>query len=822
MARVRSTVERAATLHRQAVATVDAAGRALDNFAPERAAASFDAELRVLTARLSQLALAAAPGWLGLDLDEDIADLPNGTALGSVIPVRIGTASPTEDTSFPVVVPLMGAGHLAIEATIDGRTGALLRGVLLRLVAATAPGSLRVRAVDPTGIAFEAFAALHDGRVMPPPATDRAGLRAVLAEAEQWIRTPGQAGRHLLIVIAALPARTDTADLTRLHAVAQQGTAARVTVLIAGDTTLPNATRVTFSGSDGIVSHQGVALGAENVLAAPLRVDPEPPAKLIETVCAQVAVQAKAVDSLSLRDLLPDETWQRDSSAGIATTVGVAGLSTLTVRLDDLTPHWLIGGRSGSGKTALLINVLYGLCSAYSPAELTLYLLDFKEGVSFREFTPSERDPSWIPHTRAVGIESDRAYGLAVLRELEAEMTRRADLFKDAEVTRFVEFRETTKLPRVICVIDEFQVLLAGDDRTARRAVAALESLARKGRSYGIHLILASQTVRGIESLYAKRESIFGQFPVRIALPGGSDVLDVRNDSASALRLGTAVVNTAGGLGGPTGVARAHERLVEFPDPYAEPKTLSSLRRKLFLTRPVGSEPPYVFRGGASARLPAKIARGRRFTAYLGQAIDVPLTPVTFPFDTTPGRHIGVIGPSEMGADLLDAAARSLAAQHAPGTVRFVIAPLVAAADEVGAALATDLAETGHRVEVVDLANLRVTIENRSTRDTYIVVFGIDGVGVDMRWLLREGPAGHAHLVGWWRGLRRFGEDTGGPTGREDVAGVVLLNVPAADAAIFLGDADLDWQPRANRALMHDRHTSRTEMIVPYVRRSRS
>ena len=125
-------------------------------------------------------------------------------------------------------------------------------------------------------------------------------------------------------------------------------------------------------------------------------------------------------------------------------------------------------------------------------------------------------------------MESDREYGLAVLRELDAEMTRRSVAYKRAGVTRFADLRAFAKeeghgkpLPRVLCVIDEFQVLLAGNDPMATEAVGLLESLARKGRSYGIHLVLASQTVLGVEALYAKRDSIFGQFPVRIALPGG-------------------------------------------------------------------------------------------------------------------------------------------------------------------------------------------------------------------------------------------------------------------------------------------------------------
>ena len=100
--------------------------------------------------------------------------------------------------------------------------------------------------------------------------------------------------------------------------------------------------------------------------------------------------------------------------------VGHDGDRPVTLQFNDLTPHWMIGGRSGAGKTAFLINVLYGLATRYGPDELTLYLLDFKEGVSFAEFVPTQRDRSWLPHARAVGVESDREYGLAVLRELDA------------------------------------------------------------------------------------------------------------------------------------------------------------------------------------------------------------------------------------------------------------------------------------------------------------------------------------------------------------------------------------------------------------------
>jgi hypothetical protein len=811
------------------VATADAAARVLEDMTPDESPPGLDATQRSLSATLAELAADVAPGWLSVSWDATVAPPAVGTEAGAELALRVGVASPLPGVQFPVLVPLLGIGHLAIDAAPHHPAAiGLLRSIVLRLLAAATPGTLRVRGIDPTGVAFAPFQSLFDGRLMPPPAAELGGMRTLLAEAEQWVRTPAPAGRHLLFVIAGLPTGAEPSDVARVHALAAAGPAARLTMIVtglppadavriahdAGMAPVANATTVVVRGDTVTVAGR---YGSGGVLNSPVELDGDPPPRLLDTVCATVAEQARIVATLRMTDLLPSETWQDSSAEGLATTVGLTGHAALSLRLADLTPHWLIGGRSGAGKTALLINILYGLCSRYSPAELTLYLLDFKEGVSFREFTPTDRDPSWIPHARAVGVESDRAYGLAVLRELDDEMTRRSVLYKDAGVTRFADLRETDELPRILCVIDEFQVLLAGDDRIARQAVALLESVARKGRSYGIHLILASQTMRGVESLYSKRDSIFGQFPVRIALPGGSDVLDVRNAAAATLRLGTAVVNTAGGLGGPSGAARAHERLIDFPDPHAEPRTLATLRRRLWLARSAGARPPYVFEGYAPQHLPATLPSSRRPIAYLGRVIDVPLSLAAFTLDGTPGRHLAVIGPSEMGAGLLDAAVRSLAAQVDPGSVRFVLAPLVAASDAVGADLATALAGAGHACDVVDAKALRGIVEDPATEDTYVFGFGLDGAA-DLRALLRDGPGRNVHVFGWWRGLRRFGEDTGGSAGREDVAGVVLLNVPATDAAIFLGELDLDWQPRPNRALFHDRHAARTEVIVPFVR----
>ena len=86
--------------------------------------------------------------------------------------------------------------------------------------------------------------------------------------------------------------------------------------------------------------------------------------------------------------------------------------------MGDAPPHALIGGPSGSGKTNLLYALIARSPPATPPDELELYLLDFKEGVSFARFAPGRRDPSWLPHVRLVGVNvnTDREFGLALLR----------------------------------------------------------------------------------------------------------------------------------------------------------------------------------------------------------------------------------------------------------------------------------------------------------------------------------------------------------------------------------------------------------------------
>ncbi len=867
MARLRVSVERAAALHRQAAAVADGAAAALDRFAPEAAPAAEYAEQHELSARLRSAAHELTPGWLGAPLEvyPAASALPApGTASEAPQYVRLGMAQPLDDARFPVVVPLLGTGHLAVDGDArDPRARGLLRSVVLRLLAGTPAGALRVRVVDATGEVFPPFRVLAETWIMEPPVADLEGLRGVLTEAEQWVRAASRevnrrAQRLLLVVVAAWPELTEQAELARLATLARTGPATGLHLVVAGwppppltaETTqapLPYATQVELRNPHAVIGDPpGASFGASAMLNSPVYLDPSPPEATVHAVCTEL-VAALAARGPTLGELIPRQLWAEGSADGLVVPIGRAGDNQLSLRLNDLTPHWLVGGEPGAGATTLLLTVVYALASRYGPDELSLYLLDFTRGAAFAEFTPSVRDESWLPQARAIGVEAEREYGIAVLRELDALAQQRAQAYQRAGVTRFAQLRALRPVPRVVAVFDGAQALLRGGDRVAREAVALLESLARNGRVYGIHLVLASHGLRDVESLYGRRESLLGQIPVRIALPGGEDVLDPGNHAAGPLRLGQAIVNTAGGLGGPSGASRAHERLVEFPDPHADLELATALRHRLWQARPGGAAAPSVFLASATQHLPHGVPVAEYPTAYLGRVVDVPQSLAGFAFGPVPGRHLAALGPSEVGADLLDSAARSLAAAHRPGEVGFALTASTPAAGAIASALVEALTRGGHRVRVLDPVRFRELATDPQLMATYLIGFGLDAGaagGGGLGTVLRDGPARGVHLLGWWRGLRGFGEDTGERHGRAEleqepevplaavpapaaggaparvrpvVAGIVLLNVPAADAAMLLGDATLEWRPRPNRVLLHDRHTGRTDLIVPFV-----
>ncbi|QIE30199.1 FtsK/SpoIIIE domain-containing protein [Caballeronia sp. SBC2] len=180
--------------------------------------------------------------------------------------------------------------------------------------------------------------------------------------------------------------------------------------------------------------------------------------------------------------------------------------------------HALLAGKTGAGKSNLLHVMIHALCEKYAPGEVDLYLLDYKESTEFNVYA----NPP-LPHARLVATESDPEYGVTVLQHLADELEARARTFKAAGVRDFAEYRNASRkqLPRVLLVIDEFQVLFSERRQVADAAEQLLSQLLKQGRSFGIHILLATQTLKGIGALSIS--ALITQLGCRIALACGQE-----------------------------------------------------------------------------------------------------------------------------------------------------------------------------------------------------------------------------------------------------------------------------------------------------------
>ncbi|WQW16565.1 DNA translocase FtsK [Helicobacter pylori] len=245
-----------------------------------------------------------------------------------------------------------------------------------------------------------------------------------------------------------------------------------------------------------------------------------------------------------LKDLQKDEKfWTESSQYEVSVPVGWdINHKEVCFEIGNEQNHTLICDHSGSGKSNFLHVLIQNLAFYYDPDEVQLFLLDYKEGVEFNAYVA---DPT-LEHARLVSVASSISYGITFLKWLCDEMQKRADRFKQFKVKDLSDYRKHEKMPRLIVVIDEFQVLFSDNSTQVKGSVErSLNTLLKKGRSYGVHLVLATQTMRGGEI----DSSIKAQIANRIALPMDADdsakILD--DDAACELVRPEGIFNNNGG-----------------------------------------------------------------------------------------------------------------------------------------------------------------------------------------------------------------------------------------------------------------------------------
>ncbi len=245
-----------------------------------------------------------------------------------------------------------------------------------------------------------------------------------------------------------------------------------------------------------------------------------------------------------LKDLQKDEKfWTESSQFKVSVPVGWdINHKEVCFEIGNAQNHTLICDHSGSGKSNFLHVLIQNLAFYYDPDEVQLFLLDYKEGVEFNAYT----DPNILEHARLVSVASSVGYGMSFLSWLCKEMQERSELFKQFNVKDLSDYRKHEKMARLIVVIDEFQVLFSDKSTQVKGSVErSLNTLLKKGRSYGVHLVLATQTMRGGEI----NPSFKAQIANRIALPMDADdsakILD--DDAACELVRPEGIFNNNGG-----------------------------------------------------------------------------------------------------------------------------------------------------------------------------------------------------------------------------------------------------------------------------------
>lgn len=199
----------------------------------------------------------------------------------------------------------------------------------------------------------------------------------------------------------------------------------------------------------------------------------------------------QCMDTNKVRDLNVLERWKKnDSAVNITAPLGEGeGGKLFSLSLHRHCSHGLVAGMTGSGKSELLISWLLSIACNYHPEDVSFVVIDYKGGSTA---TSLEKLPHVCGIITDVGSGIDRCF-----QSLEHELRRREAIFASVgakDIKEYIkgyhkgEFKEA--VPRLLIVFDEFKELIK--ERPVVKKM--VDSIAAKGSSLGVHLILATQS----------------------------------------------------------------------------------------------------------------------------------------------------------------------------------------------------------------------------------------------------------------------------------------------------------------------------------------
>jgi len=508
------------------------------------------------------------------NLQEDPNLVPNTLRIGEFVESRSNT-----DFKLPAMIPFIGGERTIIIQTDDATATKgleLLQSLLIR-AALSLPHQTLFTLLDPGGLgrSFPMRGLLPEGMDQKNTQDARRDLDVVndritrlntsflghkaFHEVDMNVRVNE---KYNLIFAADFPNKYDHRAIEALIVAAQNGPRAGTYVFIHHNTKHKMPMDIDISAFENAeiidlanAKYQlnGMNLSYDTVPAPPQQqtifkklADVKPPESKIEF--------GSGVE-------IPENTWWQNSAANlISTPIGAVGASGrldlwLGQKNEDAVVHGVVAGATGMGKSNLYHVFIMGLAMRYSPEELRFVLIDGKDGVEFETYSKHK-----LPHVDIISLNSSPQLSRNILKELNQEQERRNALFKTLGVASLREYRErgqpNGKLPRILLLVDEYQQLFEGDDKLGEASIA-LESLAKQGRSAGIHMMLGSQSF-SVGNAMRNRNEIFNNILLRMAMKMPSDQIqslsEFQREGKSLIETcdsaGKIVVNNGGGRDG--------------------------------------------------------------------------------------------------------------------------------------------------------------------------------------------------------------------------------------------------------------------------------
>ena len=314
-------------------------------------------------------------------------------------------------------------------------------------------------------------------------------------------------------------------ERSRFRSLLEHGREAGITVVwLATDSRrIPNACRTVISvepGSQAVSmgnATEGVQHGSipiEDVSRESAEVVARAMAPIVD-ISADAGGSADIPKIVSLVDLLGglevldshhaiSERWSQSNNEKkyLRAPAGATSAGTLTLDLRVDGPHSLVGGTTGAGKSEFLQSLLTGLAATHSPERITFLLVDYKGGSAFGELVDQFDDQGnlvWKGLRHTVGMITDLTPAMVqrALISLHAELHRREVTLNQHRMKDLMEMEKhgiPGTPPSLLIVVDEFAALA----KEVPAFVDGVVDIAQRGRSLGMHLVLATQKPGGV------------------------------------------------------------------------------------------------------------------------------------------------------------------------------------------------------------------------------------------------------------------------------------------------------------------------------------